>query len=307
MTNLLRSELRRALSRRIVVLFAFAAVLGIGISAITVSVRSEKPTTSLEEAQREYEALVQRCVNGELEIPPEYGPGIGQFPTSELEDFCRYSGFLPIPEQRAFRYASMDGVVLGTAVPLIIASFLLAASLIGAEWRAGTITTMLTWESNRLRLFLAKLGVAIIVCVGFALAVHLFLLLVMLPVAALRGSMTGVDAAFFGDVASTLGRSSLMVAVAASIGFGIGATGRNTAAALGVGFVYVAVIEGFMTGLLPWFRPWSLVGNAVVWVSGEGSREIAGRSVAAAGFLLTAYAAGVAALATSIFRARDVT
>ena len=306
MSGLIASELRRALSRRLIQIFAMVAVAGILVSAITVFVRSDKPSGMHERALREYEETIRRCVDGEIEIPSEFGSPL-EIPPQEREDFCRYSGFIPSPSQDTFRYERMGSVVVGTAVPLIIASFLLGASLIGAEWRAGTITTMLTWESDRTRLFLVKLGVAIAVCTGFALATLTVLLLAMLPVAALRGTTEGVDAAFVQSVLGTLGRTSLMLAVASAIGFSIGATGRNTAAALGVGFVYVAVIEGFLTGLLPWFRPWSLVGNAIVWVGGDGTREIAGRSVAAAGLLLAAYAAGVSALATGVFRARDVT
>lgn len=306
MTDLIASELRRALSRRIVRLFAAAALLGILIAAVTVTFRSEKPSGSAEEALRAFEAQVQRCISGDFEFPTEFGQPT-DVPPDAREDFCRHSGIIPQPEQRTFSYSRMDGVLLGTAVPLIIAAFLLGASLIGAEWRAGTMTTMLTWESDRLRLFLTKLGVAVLVCVGFALAVHLTLMLAMLPVAALRGSLAGTGGDFVRTLLETLGRSSLMIGVAAALGFAIGATGRNTAAALGVGFVYVAVIEGFLTGFLPWFRPWSLVGNAIIWVGGEGSREIAGRSVGGAGLLLAGYAAGVSAIATSIFRTRDVT
>ncbi|HEX9696679.1 MAG TPA: ABC transporter permease [Actinomycetota bacterium] len=306
LSGLIISEIRRSLSRRIIRLFGALAVLGILIAVVAVSVQSEKPSAAATAELRAYEAAVQACIDGTTGLPEEFGRPL-EIPPNEREDFCRYSGFIQGPSRETFSYANMDGVVLGTSVPLIILSFLLGASLIGAEWRAGTITTMLTWESNRLRLFVTKLIVAVAVCVGFALAVQALLLLAMLPVAAIRGSTVGVDGAFLGSLFGGLGRATLMFAVASAIGFAIGATGRNTAAALGVGFVYVAVIEGFLTGFLPWFRPWSMVGNAIIWVSGEGSREIIGRSVGAAGFLLAAYAAGVSALATAIFRARDVT
>ena len=43
----------------------------------------------------------------------------------------------------------LRGTLQGTTVPLVMASWLLGASFIGAEWRAGTVTTLLTWEPRR--------------------------------------------------------------------------------------------------------------------------------------------------------------
>lgn len=302
MNGLIVSELRRATSRRILKLFGAIAIGGILIAAITVSFRSSPPSADGRAEIARYEAEVQRCIEGR-------DPGFQDFqvPDEEREDFCRYSGFVPPPRNETFFFNNMDGVTLGVSVPLIMVTFLIGASLVGAEWRSGTMTTLLTWEPNRLRLFLTKLAVAVVVCVGFALAIQLILLLLLLPVAAARGSVSGLDGEFFRSLTGVMGRAALMVAFSSAIGFAIGATGRNTAAALGVGFVYIAVVEGFLTGMLPWFRPWSVVGNAIIWMSGETSREIDGRSVVGAGVLLVAYAAGVSAAATAIFRTRDVT
>ena len=49
---------------------------------------------------------------------------------------------------------------------------LLGASAVGAEYRAGTVTTILTWEPRRTRLLLARIGAAVIVGMLLFVVVH---------------------------------------------------------------------------------------------------------------------------------------
>lgn len=307
--TLFSAELRRAASRRLTRLVAVAALLGIVIAGIVVFAKSHRPGGSFAEEQRTYEQLVERCVRGDLEgfplaRPGEEGPPIDP---SDRDEFCRFSGFIQPPGDPAFALTKLRDVLRGTTVPLIIAAFLLAASLIGAEWRAGTVTTALTWEPKRVRLLLTKAAAAVTVGVGLFLAVQILLSLFLSPAAVFRGTTAGADADFYRSLAGILARGSLMVAVAAAAGFSIGATGRNTAAALGIGFAYLAIVEGMLAGPIPRLRRWLVVGNSIVWVSGEEAFDIAGRSVAGAGALLAIYGTLAVAAATAIFKARDVT
>ena len=59
-------------------------------------------------------------------------------------------------------------------------------------------------------------------------------------------------------------RSRLELAV---IGGAVAAVGRHTAAALGVVFVWTAVVEGLIRGLRPHFTPWLLGDNLVTFLS----------------------------------------
>ena len=45
-----------------------------------------------------------------------------------------------------------DGILMIAALPLVLGALFGGASVVGAEWRAGTVTTVLTWEPRRLRL-----------------------------------------------------------------------------------------------------------------------------------------------------------
>src|SRR5262245_20979575 len=64
-----------------------------------------------------------------------------------------------------------DSLLLTAAMFLVVGAAICGASVAGAEWKAGTITTVLTWEPARLRLHAARTASAAILAfvIGFAL------------------------------------------------------------------------------------------------------------------------------------------
>ena len=66
-----------------------------------------------------------------------------------------------------------DSLLLTAAMFLVVGAAICGASVAGAEWKAGTITTALTWEPARLRLHAARTASAAILAfaIGFALEV----------------------------------------------------------------------------------------------------------------------------------------
>ena len=62
-------------------------------------------------------------------------------------------------------------------------------------------------------------------------------------------------------------RVSVAAAISAVIGGAVAAVGRHTAAALGVVFVWTAVLEGLVRGLRPLWTPWLLGDNLVSFLS----------------------------------------
>ena len=202
---------------------------------------------------------------------------------------------------------NLKNTLQGTTVPFVLASWLLGSSFIGAEWRAGTMTTLLTWEPRRFRVLLAK-----VLAVASTAAVMLFVLQVALAAMLLPGAYrrwpARIDAAWLHSVGGFLGRGAALAAMAAVIGFAIGSVGRNTAFGLGVGFVYLAILEGGLLGhLFPATRRWLLVGNSIVFVSGRPDPEVVGRSTIGAGLVIAVYAVVAFLIAAAVFRARDVT
>ncbi len=206
-----------------------------------------------------------------------------------------------------FKLTSLKGILQGTTAPLVVVAWLIGASLIGSDWQSRTITTVLTWEPRRTRVLLTKAFACVVVASLFAVVTQLVLSAALLPAAYLHGTTAGADGDWLVSVLGVLLRGTGLVAIAAAVGFSVASIGRNTAAALGIGFAYFLVIENVVGSFLEDFRRWLVLGNAIVLVSGENSGgEVVGRSVLAAGAYLTAVAITLLAAATLVFRRRDV-
>ena len=113
-----------------------------------------------------------------------------------------------------------------------------------------------------------------------------------------------------------MARCAAATMVAGVLGMSVASLGRNTAAALGVGFGYIVVVENLIRVLKPQWQEWLVTDNVAVFVTGDpslfasasnGVSELAGHSANAAGLLILAYASIVVALAYGFFRSRDVT
>jgi hypothetical protein len=206
-----------------------------------------------------------------------------------------------------FHLTALTGIFKGTTVPLVLLAWLMAASFVGAEWHTGSMTTWLTWEPRRVQVLAAK---ALVVIAGTFLATILLqtvLGLALLPAAALRGTTAGSHGAWFHEVIGVLLRAATLTSIAAAFGFAIATVARSTAAALGVGFGYLLVIENFIAVLRPGWRSWMFAPNAIVFVNGHGGFLLPPRSATEAGLLLGIYALLALAVATVWFARRDVT
>lgn len=324
MRALLASELRRNFARRLLKAVAALALAGIIIAGVSVYLTHGYPTAADLAAAAARQERVEQCVRGEIGPvagPAPESPSDGMFPVPAVpspfapdrRDYCEFdplSGVEPRPEfPEPYRYSSLDETFMGVSVPLLMLAWVLAASFAGAEWRAGTVATLLTWEPRRLRVFAAKAMAAIVIGVTLHAAVLVVLSLALLPAGLARGDMSGVDPGWVWSLAGVLARGWLLVAVGAAIGFAVGMLGRNTAAALGIGFIYLSFVDGgFLGAAIPFLRPWLFIRNAVVWVSGESQTELtAGRTPAEAALIIAAYGLGALAISAAVFRRRDVT
>lgn len=207
-----------------------------------------------------------------------------------------------------FHLADLLSAFQGTSVPLIILGLAFGAAFIGAEWGAGTITTLLTWEPRRLRVMVAKaLAVALGVFI-FVVLTQAFLALVMWPVAVLRGTTEGVDREWFLDAFEVVGRGAFVAGMFALLGFGIASIARNATAAQVIGFAYFAIGEAILRALRPQWQPWLIGDNAAAVVTASPQQIFfTSRPLSACVLTLVAYCAGAVGLASAFFRARDVT
>jgi ABC-type transport system involved in multi-copper enzyme maturation permease subunit len=300
---LLVVELRRAVLRRLVRVALIAGLIGIGIASVLSAVNSHGPTDAqLAEGRRFYQDDLEHCLAGDFIRERDLPPG------QTMEEFCeeavRFSNYV---SNNQIDLSGLPQIVSGTSILVILGALLIGASLVGAEWHAGTMTTLLTWEPRRLRVLTAKALAAAIVT--FALSVVLLTVLsgLIWLVAATRGVTEGLPGGFVADVMGGIARASAAAAVASIIGLAIAMIGRNTAAAIGLGFAYLGVVEQLVRGLRPAWQPALLGDNLAVFVDG-GPVELAGtlRTATGAALVVGCYTAAFFVIAAVSFRVRDV-
>jgi ABC-2 type transport system permease protein len=303
---LLDVELRRLWARRLV--RTLAVVLFVGIVAAPPLV----DWAFRERARIERDADLERCVQAE---PTKVRDGI-TMPTipediaspSARQHLCQQA--IPVRDG-TFHLREMEEILRPMGALLIIGGFMVGASAIGADWQAGFMPTLLTWEGRRGRVFAAKL-LAVAGTVFLGVLLWQALLTAALGTVAIARDANDATGTAWQHATSGLGlRIAATAAVATAFGFAIACIGRNTAAALGGGLSYVLVIETVLGSSFKPLRPWLALDNAIVFVNGqfEGgpSGDVPGRTVLAAGLMLGAYLAAALAVSAHVFRRRDVT
>jgi hypothetical protein len=304
MTALVRSELRRATSRRLVRVLAglgllAAVVVGVVAFAQTSSADGHRIAAQQAEARRENNEAERAA----LECLATHADEMQQATSREAAPCTA-------PERRTVhdpRYSSHRAADLlkGTSGILALLAWVIGASLIGAEHQSRGLTTTLTFVPSRGRVFAAKAVAALAVAGAWAVVTLAAIGLGLLPTLIAHGSHAASDPTFW-NVAAVVLRGAGLAGFAAAMGFAIASLGRSTAAALGVGFAYIMVIENILGSALRGWRPWMLLGNTIVWVSGHAQDEVPGRTVATAGLLLAGVAAALLAAGAAVFRSRDV-
>lgn len=214
----------------------------------------------------------------------------------------------PPPRARdpRFHRDRLKGILQGTTGVVVLVSWLVGASLVGAEYTSRGLVTTLGFEPGRIRVFAAKALAAVATAAGLALVLLVAMLVAMLPSAWLHGA-PAVGEAGNATLAGVVLRGVAMAAVAAAMGFALATVGRNTATALGVGFGYILVVENILGSSIQGWRRWLLLGNTIVFVSGQNAGgEVPGRSVTAAGLFLAGVGGALLVGALSVFARRDV-
>jgi ABC-type transport system involved in multi-copper enzyme maturation permease subunit len=207
----------------------------------------------------------------------------------------------------AAQHVKRDNAIATVSVLSYLLTVVIGASAVGAEYRAGTVTTILTWEPRRVRLLVARLAAAAVVAMVFFLLVQLVFVAGWALGVAINGR-SGTNGDFWRDLAVLLGRATVIAGALAVISGAIATIGRNTAAAMGVWFGYLIAIEAILRGqvevLIPWFLTpnvgalygWeSVTQNGYTVTGGEGALRLA--------LYVVLFAVG----AVVVFQRRDVT
>jgi ABC-2 type transport system permease protein len=308
MIRLVVAELQRITARRLVRVTVLVAAVGIALGGLAAFAFSG--SLSEEGYQRRVEEASARQVAQDNQIETclrAHDVGPGDEISDEISEQCfPEEGPAGVDDPR-FRRQRLEGVLHGVTGTLAIIGWALGASLVGAEFASRSMTTLLTWETRRGRVFVAKAVAAVATMSLFALAVLVLVALAMWPALALHGAPLQPDDPALTSLAGDIARGVALTALASGIGFAIATIGRNTAIALGVGFGYIVILENILGSSLERWRQWLVLGNAIVLVSGndEGG-DIPGRTVVGAAVFLTVVTVAMLAVAAGTFRTRDL-
>jgi ABC-type transport system involved in multi-copper enzyme maturation permease subunit len=212
----------------------------------------------------------------------------------------------------SFDVVDINDVFQGVSAPLTILGIALAASFTGAEWSAGTMTTVLTWEPRRGRVYVAKLVAAAIFTFISAIVLQAVLGLALLPSGLAHGSTAGVNAHWLGTAAASASRGAIVAVLGAAMGLAIASLARNTTAAILITFFYLFVLENLVQGLKPQWSGWLFSENAGIFIGGPKAAQNGGIGIIThtslqALFVLCVYAGIVTVVSVALFLRRDVT
>lgn len=200
-----------------------------------------------------------------------------------------------------------DSFLGAAGVFLIIGAVVGGASMIGAEWRAGTFSTLLTWEPARRRVAIAKLTACGVVAAAVAVVLQTLYCLAFLPAVWARGTTAGADLDWLRTLAGAGLRMAALAGLAAALMASVAMIGRNTAVALGAAFGYLVVFENMARAWKPWSGRFLLGENGAIFGSGADlSTEPFSRSTVAAGLTLLVYVLVLGTVAVTTFVRRDV-
>jgi hypothetical protein len=201
-----------------------------------------------------------------------------------------------------------DSYLLTSALLLVVGAAICGASVAGAEWRAGTITTVLTWEPSRLRLHAARTLAAGILAFLIGLAIEVVFLAGAVPAVLVHGSTDGVDAAWLGGLSLAMLRIALATALVAVLALSIATLGRNTTAALVVIAAWALVVERIVVALRPALARFMISENVATFVPWRAlaDADFERPPIVALAALVT-YLGVVVAAATVSFVRRDIT
>jgi ABC-2 type transport system permease protein len=279
--RLVRAEFYRLAARRFTRVIIALGVIGYLI-AVGLIWHSHNRVSAADIAQataQRDQIIVQMTTDAEecrRNVPPEQADQACGVPSAEnfpIDQFLRTQPFRP---------DQIDDYALAVGAAVALVGFLLAATFIGAEWSSKNLVAWLFWEPRRLRVMAAKLVallssvllLAVLAQVLWYGTAKLLLHYRGLPVS----TMGPLAAHFWSHVVNAQARAALLVLITALVGFSLASLMRNSAAALGVAFVYFAVVENVIRAVNPDLQPYLFTTNVAAWIANNGI-TVFGRAV----------------------------
>ncbi len=274
--SLLRAEARRFSHRRFIRL---VLLLSLGIYIVGVAIAwtqySRVTPALIEQARSDLQGYVdesnayrEQCLANE--VPPGENPDNFCPPPATLADYGDPLDYLP---KQPFDVAKdLAPAAAGIGFALAAAMFVIGATWIGAEWSTRSLVALLFWEPRRLRVIAVKLVVLTVAVAAVAAVFQGLWLATGFLLGSFKGT-TAVQATFWSDLLALQGRVIVLAVLSACGGFALTNLMRNTGAALGVGFVYFAVIETLVRVLKPAGEQFLITANALA-LSQKGGWDV---------------------------------
>lgn len=289
MTRLLNVELSRLLSRRLFRLVAVLGLLAVLVVDGLIAARSSNNVAAAQaSAKTELQQQYQACLSA---VGQPNGPSKSdcdqQLPAAQLQqclaqvtaqpgqgptaaDCRRDAGQNPYFQDPRFHFADhAKDLLTGAAFILMAVGLVVAASLIGAEWQAGTFASLLTWETRRQRVLWAKFVAAVVGVTALAAVVTAVLVAGAALAADTRGTMAGSTSHLWWQLASMYGRVMGLIALVTLIGAALAAMTRHTVAVVGIVGGYL--IAGELVGAIvsSWWRNHALAAHLMAFIQGR--------------------------------------
>lgn len=274
-------ELTRLRSRRaIAVLVAGAFVIAALVLANVLWSNRPVPASELaaaeqraaQEAERpRLQRDIQRCEKH----PEEYFGAGGDAAECATEFAPRAEWFL---DRDQLDPVSLEfNLSLGITLFAAVIAVLLGATMIGAEWSAGSVGTQLLFEPRRTRVWTAK-GSAIAAATA-AMGLLLFTLVwTGILLAYQAWDDTPLPAGFTQDLTTTGVRVMAFTALAGLAGYAVTMAARHTVVVLGLMLAYSVIGEGFLREFRRGVEPWLVSNNTYAWIQNGYTIEVYPRS-----------------------------
>jgi ABC-2 type transport system permease protein len=238
-------------------------IVGTVIGMTIGAAHSHKPTPErLAAAQALYERQRTQCLRGKF-----LGTATPPPPYTTIEEFCddtvRLENFAGSDE---IQLDSLPDLLLGISSILALVGVLLGSTLGGADWGAGTMGTLLTWEPRRIRVLLTRAAVVALIALGVTFFLQGVVSVTFWLAAALRGS-THTSMGMWRDTIEQILRNSALASGFSVVALSVATLTRSTAAAVGALFGYLVIVEGFLGSLWTDLQPRLLIHAATVVAS----------------------------------------
>ncbi|MHB1800114.1 MAG: hypothetical protein ACYCU5_00400 [Actinomycetes bacterium] len=248
--RLARAEVLRLRSRRLVIgLLALGFAVLLLVTGIAFTQHARPTAADLAAARTAQQAQIADC---QAHVVGPSGASDQACAGVPLDAFLPHSPFLATQGLPA----GATAVAGGFAVLLLLVGLTTG----GADWSAHTLTVLFTWEPRRARVVLTRAGVLL----GLAVLLGVTAQVVWTGLGALlatsRGTW-GLPSGFWPQLLGIQARGVLLGLLAAAGGYCLALLVRNTGAALGIAFVYLAIVENALRGFLPATRPYLLAEN----------------------------------------------